>query len=623
MEPPAHALRALANEAAAERANVDGDAARLILEPGEADGEDLGGLFNFAAPIHLQADDPVTQLDISNSAAAAIVEDDPSLAEFRSLPTVPLRLSLLKRYHAANAEHAAVKTLFSKHRVYVDSRYTIDSANPHLLWGTSHFLDYTLAVPTDIGLHACLPPSSDPQWCLRFRLNRPNIELVVDDGALPFDRTDACLRVAEVANSTLFLVMVENGLVSDSCHLLPPPPPLSASASTKVSSRDRLVFIAMLCAMLAHARIDNYYCTGYPDITDWQSLKLSTNVLNHDIVELNYQQAVKLHDTLQAHYHRWIDRAPDSYKSGVFSDRSPFFVNLRYGQNVSIDVSSDQQRVAQEAESWRRMVQFDKLAVFNLAIATHFTVSKVTRWLPRPPAVVTALHPGAQLYTAPRTNPQREVVPDLSEYPALDADGNPNHVYLEDGTRVARFSAEYDPAPCGVLHDLTRVGDLYTRSDLDNAVYDSDAVAQHVRDVNNRTVPHYLYPHGFTRRYGQVQAKGVPPLIGDAVRRLNSSVAMHRPGDQQSDDSNSDEEEDRYRRSRLHVAVEAVRSQGYNAIAHRFRSSNGGRIAQRGELTATALGSFAQKPSEKRTAAMLGLHFVKQMPIGVVLFMRY
>lgn len=245
---------------------------------GNLDGENLGGIHANAPPLPLMAHDPITQADITAAAGTTAHGLDPSLAQFNATPTTPIKLSVFRDLYFNGEEVNATRLMSKKLSLVVDDSYMIPTDSPKLRWGVSYYLDYTLAVPYSMGLYSCLPPISDSSWCIRFQLLRPNIELVVDEGAIPYDLRDSCMRIADVGNAALFVIMVEDDRLGRRTTLERPPPPVGDS-TTKLSPENRKILIAMFVWMFGHMPLGDLYCMGYPELKDISRMKLCNNVL--------------------------------------------------------------------------------------------------------------------------------------------------------------------------------------------------------------------------------------------------------------------------------------------------------------------------------------------------------
>ncbi|KAH9845958.1 hypothetical protein C2E23DRAFT_716408, partial [Lenzites betulinus] len=301
-----------------------------------------------------------------------------------------------------------------------------------------------------------------------------------------------------------------------------------------------------------------------------------------------------LQETIVRLYPSWWAKAPASYKHPLLEGRVPAAVVLKYGQDRHV---CNPPTAANDAELWHRSCDFSKLSRVAFALATHYRVSPVQSWNAIDPQTIVNAHPVIYTTADPET---REVVEDLANYPLHDGDEREIQVFGPSGRRIPRHSVTYfDPyEPCAVLQNLGVVSQLFASQPTHNNIwtYDEDGAIVRDRGPANQDEGEvdamldgidppsvHLYPMGFTR-HGQWQANGVIDPLRRHISAISRSLKQHEGGS---------------------AAVEGIKSQCYNNIAHYTRHSARHHIAQRGVLTGTTGGAWAKTNKARATATAL------------------
>ncbi|KAH9845988.1 hypothetical protein C2E23DRAFT_745123 [Lenzites betulinus] len=311
-------------------------------------------------------------------------------------------------------------------------------------------------------------------------------------------------------------------------------------------------------------------------------------------MEFSIEQLSTLQATIERLYPSWWRNAPQVYKHPLLDGRIPAAVVLKYGQDRQVCAPPTANA---DAALWDHSCDYSKLARVAFALATHYRVSPVRDWTPIDPDVIRNAHP--TIYTTP--DPEtREEVEDLEQYPLVDDDDREIQVFAPNGRRIPRHSVSYfEPyEPCSVLQNLGQVSQLFAaQPSHDNRwTYNDDGAVVRDRGPANAEEVEvdaildgidppsvHLYPLGFTR-HGQWQANGVIDPLRRHISAISRSLKLHDGGG---------------------PAVEPIKSQCYNNIAHYTRHSARHHIAQRGVLTGTTGGAWAKTTKARATASTL------------------
>lgn len=108
----------------------------------------------------------------------------------------------------------------------------------------------------------------------------------------------------------------------------------------------------------------------------------------------------------------------------------------------------------------------------------------------------------------------------------------------------------------------------------------------------------HVYPLGFLRTAGNVQATGPPHCIYPTLREINASVRK-QPNETSDNDSPSEEYQPE---ASVAPVVKAISCQFYNLIAHRATPRAGRLDSQQGHVTAALASAFAQTEKDKKIA---------------------
>ena len=258
--------------------------------------------------------------------------------------------------------------------------------------------------------------------------------------------------------------------------------------------------------------------------------------------------------------------------------------------------------------------------LFPFPLTSHLhRCTQILNWTPIPTDTIRDRNRDG-IYDRPLADGRsRRRILDLDTYPLLDDHDVEIPIYDKGGKRIARRvpNVGQNPQQCGVLMDLEKVQVLFNPGgqlhrvnnddeDEDNPDFDTSALPEsHFVNVN-------VYPLGFLRTVGNVQATGVPHCFYPILTDVNQNVCRNpdRPGHAvrvESDDSDDAMSVDGIDQNRPQPGgasvVRPIASQFYNYIAHRSATRAGRHDAQQGSVTAALAGTFAETDRHKEIAS--------------------
>lgn len=199
---------------------------------------------------------------------------------------------------------------------------------------------------------------------------------------------------------------------------------------------------------------------------------------------------------------------------------------------------------------------------------------------------------GSNLETRRRIN-------SASDIPIQGPAGDNLQLYDENGYPIPRRSPVYLPNSyidtLPILQDLSKVKALYsspTRFTEDH--YDAELdefIECHVPDPDDPGVIPEVFPQFFSGNIGHSRAPGLIYPFVQEVKKLSNAVGIQI----------AVASEDEIDMDPPPQAVEGISSQFYNAATHRFRASASEYIVNKGLVTASLGGAYAQGKSAQRT----------------------
>ncbi|THH19387.1 hypothetical protein EUX98_g8784 [Antrodiella citrinella] len=549
------------------------------------------------------AEDTVSQEDVILAIHRIASQDDPTIAEFEAERTKTVYASTMRGWFEGKHSEPALRSLLHKNRLVIDPELMIPSTSPTISWHVEHYLDYHMAVPLGPGLGAILPTGPDHLFNLSFFFNKTFVEFVGSPEALGFDPSNIMLCVGTVYNSTVFIAFPPAECVG--AEALRSYKAVPVTGTTRLRGRAARIAIAYLCWVIEQAGVRDSYTVGYPDVTSHATMRLSGNLVDQTTITLNYEQALLVDHILRNGLANWLRYAPDNYRIAPFVGAKALLMPLRFGQDVRIH-DDDPVKRQLEATNWKREHDYSKILTYSVAIATHYVVSEVDEYRNFDVPTIVARNADG-IFTTPLAR-TRQLVQNLEALPYTDASGEEIQIFDRAGARIPRRAPIIltSTPKCGVLHDLTRVGELYSLPpdprDLDMEDMDDDEVEERRQVINISTANFRPYPHAYTLRYGQVQADSIIYPLLPEIQKLNATLLNPElPVD------TFDDPADR-------VVIRGTGSQGYNAIAHRIRRSNAGQISHQGLMSGGAAGNHAISAKGVRVATKLRHELAAALP---------
>lgn len=224
--------------------------------------------------------------------------------------------------------------------------------------------------------------------------------------------------------------------------------------------------------------------------------------------------------------------------------------------------------------------------------------NEIRKWDPIPSEDITEEY-GEHIYDKAE-GPNRQRV-DIEKLPLHDENKKEIHVFDSEGMRINRTEADENTAePCGVMMDLENIQALFSPG-APTLLYDGSDDDYATPEALPTKVE--VYPLGFLRTVGNLQATGPPHCLHPTLKKINKSVCEPpKRRSRGSDSSFLPEEEDNTSGRGTAQAVKATASQFYNLVAHRAASRAGRMDSQQGLVTAALSGGFARTAKDKRTA---------------------
>jgi hypothetical protein len=198
------------------------------------------------------------------------------------------------------------------------------------------------------------------------------------------------------------------------------------------------------------------------------------------------------------------------------------------------------------------------------------------------------------------TGPNRRRI-DPMTFPLETEEGTEIAIYNTEGKRIARREAHVidgEEGRCGVLMNLETVQGFFN-PDPPPPRYDDDPEEMDSVVNEGSGVDINVYPLGYLRTIGNVQANGVPHCLYRKLTEVNQKVRNDpNPPSPMSDGESSPRE----RSLQAAAVVKPICSQFYNYFSHRAAARAGALDSEQGTVTAAIAGSWAQTTRDKLTA---------------------
>jgi hypothetical protein len=330
-------------------------------------------------------------------------------------------------------------------------------------------------------------------------------------------------------------------------------------------------------------------------------------------ITLNLESLKALDMAIVNNYHDWVRNAPRDYiHDNFFQSRVPVAITSRFGQNQRL--AETVQYRAEERTNWSRDRDYSRIRYITLALATHiryfifvnklpfscslfFSARPFCKWQDVQPFEIQQLHPDG-VYTSFDPD-RRELISweDLEEMEVADEADKEIPLYTEKGFLVPRRLPMYSRRvpPHGILMDLRVVKDLFeTPFEQQDRHPDPDSPV----DV-------YTYPQAGMKIAGHFQATGVMKDFNRFLQDINHDLKI----------IDIDEDAMEHVPAQRQKIVQAISSQGYNAVMHSTRGDSAQHHdAQLGMVTGALAGSWAKQRSTELTARRLRERCSRQLP---------
>ncbi|KAH8978533.1 hypothetical protein EDB86DRAFT_2836679 [Lactarius hatsudake] len=516
-------------------------------EEGKEGGRNEGGPVDISEvpeDMEVEAEEKMGQREVLKEILATRLEDWGVEDLFNEKRAHKLKLSDLRRQYLMEEKERrqkGLRTLMVRNQIVIDTDMKLPVGKGQVIMTTDRtMLDYELTVGSEVGLGAVLPNArSAKHFMLELDLQQPLREFRGKRGMVGFDTEGKMLYIGRAWNEDVFVAMAPNTFIR--CE----EEPCGAGYNT---GRPQLLRRHYRQVVMMFA----YFMAKIPELSFATPRGRSVYELN-----LESRNTEKLDELMSEGYEEWVENAPRSWKKDGFLERhSPIVVMSRYGQNVEISEGGNETR---EASNWNKERDYSKVAFTTVALATLIECTEVTSWEVFDPKVLKRTF--GTLYDGDNKNSRKKV--NLQRLPMMTEEGTEIAIYDESGRKIPRRRATRqieDPA-CGVLMDLVNVHNLFHPS-REYPLSEDDRMEEY-DELRPETGRVDVYPLGFLRTVGNVQAEGIPPCFYKGIKEISSKV------------------------------IKPISSQFYNYISHRAASRAGDMDTEKGTVTAALAGAFA------------------------------
>ncbi|KAH8980399.1 hypothetical protein EDB86DRAFT_2835364 [Lactarius hatsudake] len=525
-------------------------------EEGKEGGRNEGGPVDISEvpeDMEVEAEEKMGQREVLTEILATRLEDWGVEDPFNKKRAHKLKLSDLQRQYLMEEKERrqkGLRTLMVQNQIVIDTDMKLPVGKGQVIMTMDRtMLDYELTVGSEVGLGAVLPNArSAKHFMLELDLQQPLQEFRGKRGMVGFDTEGKMLYIGRARNEDVFVAMAPNTFIR--CE----EEPCGAGYNTGRPQLSRRHY-RQVVMMFAH------FLAKIPELsfaTPW----------GRSVYELNLESrnTEKLDKLMLEGYEEWVENAPRSWKKDGFLERhSLIVVTSRYGQNVEISEGGNE---TQEALNWNKERDYSKVAFTTVALATLIECTEVTSWEVFDPKVLKWTF--RTLYDGDNKNSRKKV--NLQRLPMMTEEGTEIAIYDESGRKIPRRRATRqieDPA-CGVLMDLVNVHNLFHPS-REYPLSEDDRMEEY-DELRPETGRVDVYPLGFLRTVGNVQAEGIPPCFYKGIKEISSKV------------------------------IKPISSQFYNYISHRAVSRAGDMDTEKGTVTAVLAGAFATTAKDRATA---------------------
>ncbi|KAH9028468.1 hypothetical protein EDB83DRAFT_2678647 [Lactarius deliciosus] len=499
----------------------------------------------------------------------------------------------------------ALRLLTVRNEIVIDADMKLPVGKGQVIMTTDRtMLDYELTVGSEVGLGGVLPNARTAKhFMLELDLQQPLREFRGKRGMVGFDTQGKMLYIGRARNEDVFVAMAPNTFIW--CEV----EPCRAGHNTgrpQLSRRHYRQVVMMFAYFMAKIPELSF---ATPQGTSVYELNLEsakvkwdqvTNILDHGTIKLNQRNTEKLDELISEGYKEWVENAPNSWKKDGFLEKhSPIVVTSRYGQNVEIAEGGNKTR---EASHWNKERDYSKVAFTTVALATLIECTEATSWEVFDPKALKQAF--GTLYDRENKNSRKKV--NLERLPLMTEEGSEIPIYDKTGRRIPRRRATRQPEDpaCGVLMDLVNVHTLF-HPEREYPLSEEDRMEE-FDELRPETGRVDVYPLGFLRTVGNVQAEGIPPCFYKGIREISSKVRVDPNGEGEDSGSSSSTTSTTSNGLMARIArtqvIKPIASQFYNYISHRAASRAGDMDTEKGTATAALAGAFATTAKDRATA---------------------
>ncbi|KAI9429358.1 hypothetical protein H4582DRAFT_2150251 [Lactarius indigo] len=497
--------------------------------------------------LSVEADDRIKQSEVLNMIIASNYEVDGNIDNFNNKEVKRIDLSELKKLYERKA----------RTRIKIDEEFCVEARSGNVGIRTNKtMIDYHLTIGNRIGLSAILPNvANSHRFSFELDLGKPYREFKGKHAMVGFDTKGRFLFIGRAMNEDVFVAMAPNEFLR------------GKTGTARAWALDRRVVLSrrhyrqMNTRPGIHEREEVYEQNLENEEAEWDKI---TNILYVNKCRVGGEGTGQLEV-------RWV---PETALTIV--------VTSRYGQNAAIALAGNEDN---EAESWDTERDYSKISYVTFALATSIENDK---------REVRGEHLRQARQTGKTAGENRNV-----------SDGERRRdevaIFDRDGKRIPRRRALVDPdePDCGVLMNLEKIHSLFNP----DQGYSADADELFGQDLTKYDIINVdVYPLGFLRTAGNVQASGIPPCFYRAIAEINKSVCKEEDESSSESSWEGSEEGGNMRSRGGRSAVKQCHHNSYNYISHRVATRAGRLDSQQGTVTAALAGAFAQTDKEKATA---------------------
>ena len=231
-------------------------------------------------PQHLLTDDPIDQDELLYNLYRVSDPNQTFEHAFETLPIRRLNVTAFERQYKNKVSGQAVSSLRTRTQVVLgkDSIYKHDSSNIELSC-SNHFLNFFMAVSSNIGLAAVLPNLQvDHTWTLKLDLNQPFRQWRTNYGKLGFDSAGRMLYAGQKGQESVWFAFAPIAFVENRLEDVPPGQQNKGSSTLHPLRYRRFMMFLNYC-LHKMAYEDLTLTTTYPDVSSNAAAGVHSNIL--------------------------------------------------------------------------------------------------------------------------------------------------------------------------------------------------------------------------------------------------------------------------------------------------------------------------------------------------------